>query len=154
MAFRFQLETVLKHRKRLEELAQREFAEAQLAVNKCLQMIEEMYRRSDEVRESIAKTQLEGTASGVEEIRSMELFLQGHRKRIEEMRLRARELMNVAEEKQERLIAAAQDRKLLDKLKEKKRLAYNEWLKQMESKNLDDLTMVRTARLQNSRSRR
>ena len=33
MAFRFGLESVLKHRKRLEDIAQREFGEAQAAVD-------------------------------------------------------------------------------------------------------------------------
>ena len=47
MAFKFNLETVLKHRTRLEEAAQREFAEAQQAVDQILNKIESMYTRLD-----------------------------------------------------------------------------------------------------------
>jgi flagellar FliJ protein len=65
--------------------------------------------------------------------------------RIEQERLEARRLMVIAEEKHEILIGAARDRKILDKLKEKRRLQYQEWLKQLEAKQLDDQTMTRIA---------
>ncbi len=64
---------------------------------------------------------------------------------IEQERLEARRLMAIAEEKHEVLIAAARDRKILEKLKEKKRLQYQEWLRQLEAKQLDDQTMTRMA---------
>lgn len=146
MPFRFSLESVLKHRTRLEEIAQREFAEAQAAVDECLRRLEAMYKRSDEVREEILSTQARGAAGAVQEIREMEHFISGQKIRIEAVRQEARALLIIAEAKQEALIAAARDKTMLVKLKEKRRLQYNDWLKQQETKELDDLTMMRQAR--------
>lgn len=146
MAFQFSLNTVLKHRKRLEDVAQREYAEAQQAVNECLTAIENMYRRSDEVREEIAIEETRGTPESLKLIREMESFLGGQKIRIETLRMKARELLIVAEEKHEALIHASQERKVLTKLKEKKLAEYKARLEKLEAKELDDLTMVRVAR--------
>ena len=143
MAFKFNLQSVLKHRERLEDAAQKEFAEAQRAVDEILKRIEEMYRRMDEVRSEIHEAQIIGTPQKVEEIRAMEEFLINHRRRIDQTRREARELMMVAEQKQEALILAAQEKKILVKLKEKRLAEYREWLNRMEAKELDDITMTR-----------
>lgn len=146
MSFRFGLETVLKHRHRLEEVAQREFAEAQAAVDQCLAEIEAMYRRLDEVREEILMAQQRGSASELEMIREMETFVTGQKVRIERLRLKARELLAIAEEKHEALITAAQERKVMVKLKEKKFAEYKARIALMEAKELDDVVSLRTAR--------
>ena len=57
MAFRFPLESVLKHRKRQEEVAQREFMEARMRLENCLTGIDRMYVQIDETRERIADSQ-------------------------------------------------------------------------------------------------
>lgn len=145
MAFKFNLEAVMKYRKRLEEFAQREFAEAQAAVDEILQRIEDMYTRSDEVRDEIHAAQGDGSFQKIQEVREMEQFLGGHKIRIEALRLEARRLLQIAEEKQEALIEAAREKKILVKLREKKLTEYREWLRQMETKELDDLTMTRRA---------
>ncbi len=146
MAFKFGLDTVLKHRGRLEDVAQREFAEAQAAVDECLTEIERMYQRMDEVREEIAGAERTGTADKMAEIREMESFLGGQKIRIERLRLKARELLVTAEHKHEALITAAREKKILVKLKDKKFTEYKAWLQRIEAKELDDQTMVRTAR--------
>src|SRR5262245_33759897 len=107
MAFRFNLESVLKHRKRLEELAQREFAEAQAAVDEALRRLEQMYERMDQVREEILAAQRGRDKNKVGMICEMETFVRGQKVRIEKARDEARQLLAKAEEKQEALIAAA-----------------------------------------------
>jgi flagellar FliJ protein len=146
MSFRFGLESVLKHRHRLEEVAQREFAEAQAAVDRCLAEIESMYQRLDEVREEISAAQMRGSAGELELIREMETFVTGQKVRIERLRLKAQELLMIAEEKHEALIFAAQEHKVMVKLKEKKFTEYRTWLARMEAKELDDVVSARTAR--------
>jgi flagellar FliJ protein len=145
MAFRFNLEAVLKFRKRLEDAAQREFAEAQAAVNEILDRIEKMYQRVDEVRAELSVAEKDGSPSKLQEVRDMNLFIIGQRRRIEETRLEARRLITVAEDKQENLIAAAREKKIMVKLKERRLNEYRERLKQIEAKEMDDLTMVRQA---------
>jgi len=142
VAFRFGLDSVLKHRKRLEEIAQKEFATAQAAVDATLRRLEDMYQRMDEVREEISQAEAN---SRLEHVRDMEHFLYGHRIRIENVRKEARELLQVAEQKQEALILAAREKKVLVKLKEKRLHEYREWLNRIEAKNQDDQTMMRLA---------
>ncbi len=145
MKFKFNLENVLKHRKRLEELAQREYAEAQANVDECLRKIEGMYRRLDEVRDEVSQAQRAGQGHSIEQIREMESFMGGHKIRIEAMRQAARVLLQIAEEKQEALVSAARDKKMLVKLKEKKKIEHQEFLRQVETKEQDDMTMARQA---------
>lgn len=146
MPFRFGLNTVLKHRQRLEDVAQREFAEAQAAVDECLRAIEAMYQRMDEVREDISTAQKKGDGHHLQQIVEMEGFLNGQKLRIDRLRLKARELLVVAEEKHEALIEAAREKKILVKLKEKRFAEYKERLSRIEYKEMDDLTHTRTAR--------
>ena len=143
MGFKFPLQSVLKHRKRLEEMAQREFAEAQREVDEALKRLEAMYKRLDEVREEIAVAQAAGAPENLEQIRNMEQFLLGEKIRIERVRQDARILLQKAEEKQEALIARAQERKILDKLRERRLVEHQEKLRQLEVKIADDQTMMR-----------
>lgn len=153
MAFRFGLNTVLKHRKRLEDVAQREFSEAQGNVDQCLNEIEDMYSRIDEVRVEIAGAERVGTVESLTQIQGMQAFIDGQKIRIERLRLKARELLLVAEQKHEALIAAAREKKILVKLKEKRFAEYRSWLQRMEAKELDDLTMVRIGRPRTARGK-
>jgi flagellar FliJ protein len=146
VGFKFQLETVLKYRKRVEEMAQREFAEAQAAVNKVLEELEKMYQRMDEVRVEISQALAGKEPNKIEFVRQMEGFLVGHKILIEKQRQEARTLLMVAEEKQELLIAAAKERKVLVKLKDKRLAEYREWLNRLEVKMADDQTTMTRGR--------
>lgn len=127
-------------------MAQREFAEAQAAVQDILRKIESLYQRMDEARDDITRAQAVGSYEKISEIREQEDFIISQRRKVEETRMEARSLMAIAEEKQEALIAAAQERKILVKLREKRFAEYCEKLKRLETKELDDMTSVRQAR--------
>ena len=96
----------------------------------------------DQVRGEIA---LAESASKLDLVREMEGFIIGHKIRIENLRQEARELLRIAEEKQQALISAAQEKKVLVKLKEKRLAEYREWLNRVEAKNMDDQTMTQMA---------
>lgn len=143
MAFKFGLESVLKHRKRIEDIAQREFLEAQFNLDSCLARIDQMYKRMDEVRVEIAQAQSQGSPRKLEEIRDMEHFISGQKIRVQNERAIARTLMQIVEEKQERLVAATKDKKILVKLKERQLEEYRDRMAKLEAKALDDLTTTR-----------
>lgn len=145
MAFRFGLESVLRHRKRSEDIAQREFAEAQAAVDVVLRQIEGMYVRLDEVREEVNQVQKTLGKSQLASICELESFIVGHKLNIEKKRKEARALLELAEQKQEALIFCAQEKKVLVKLKEKRLTEYKNWLGRIEAKALDDQTQMRQA---------
>jgi len=143
VAFRFGLETVLKHRKRLEEIAQREYAEAQNAVNEALNRLEAMYTRTDEVRVEIAQAQSRGDSESLSQVLEMEGFINGRKCGLNACARKRAKLLRLAEEKQELLIKAAQEKKVLVKLKDKRLAEYRDWLRRLEAKAVDDQTMTR-----------
>lgn len=145
MAFKFGLESVLKHRKRQEDVAQREFMQAQADVDLVLGRLEKMYQRLDEVRAEISSKETAGGSAAIANICELELFLRGHKVRIETVRLEARELLAVVETKQEALIHAATEKKVLVKLREKRLSEYRQWLERMEAKIQDDQAMMARA---------
>ena len=145
MAFKFGLESVLKHRKRLEDVAQREFVQAQADVDAALGRLEKMYQRLDEVRIEISGKETSGGREAIANICELELFLRGHKVRIESVRLEARELLAIAETKQEALIHAATEKKVLVKLREKRLAEHRLVLERMEAKIQDDQAMMARA---------
>ncbi len=145
MAFKFGLESVLKHRKRLEDVAQREFVQAQADVDAALGRLEKMYQRLDEVRVEISGKETSGGREAIANICELELFLRGHKVRIESVRLEARELLAIAETKQEALIHAATEKKVLVKLREKRLAEHRLVLERMEAKIQDDQAMMARA---------
>jgi len=140
MAFRFSMESVLKHRKREEEMAHRDVVEAQNNLEACLQGIEKMYAQIDATREAISQSERSGDLQWV---LTSEVFIEAQKIRIHRERLHARELIRVLEEKQDVLLERLHDRKIIEKLKERRRIEYNERLARLEQKELDDLNSSR-----------
>lgn len=139
MAFRFSMEAVLKHRKRQEELAQKELVEAQSNLEVCLHSIESMYRQIDETRASISRSEKIGDKSDVQWIVTSEAFIEAQKVRIHHERLHARELIRVLENKQEQLVERLHERKIIEKLKERREQEYKERMARLEQKEVDDL---------------
>lgn len=149
MAFNFRFEFLLNHRLRLEEMAQKDYMEAKAKLDDCLAGIQKMYTSIDESRGRIAQMQKDGQ-SVICRIQEEELFMAGQAVRIDRERQKARELMIVAEEKQELLLEAAKNRKMIEVLKDKKAQAYKKDMRLREAKQLDDLVVMRQARKERS----
>ncbi len=144
--FRFGLEPVLKQRKRVEDVAQTEFAMAQAELNQCLKKIDQMYEEIDRARENIVREQKSKEALALERIRQAEKFILGQQLLIERERLRARDLMQKAEDKQQILIEASKERKALGRLKEKRQVEHKKELDLLDEKNTDELVTMRFKR--------
>lgn len=143
LKFIFPFKTLMEHRKRLEELAQREFAEAQAIVQKGLREIDDMYRSIDEARLEITRLESEGNSDHIEQIKNHHLFMSGQAIRIERHRVKVRQDMAIAEEKQLALIEAAKEFKILEKIKEKKWAEFKDQMKKRELKQMDELAVTR-----------
>jgi flagellar FliJ protein len=146
MAFRFNLESILKHRKRLEEVAHREFIEARAILDQCLKGIEAMYGKIDQTRVLVSEAEKAGETRNAGWVVSLDSFIEGQKIRIEKERLRARELILNVELKEEELVKRLNDRKAMDKLKERRFEEYKEQLERLERSEMDDLTSVRAGR--------
>lgn len=143
MAFEFSFESLLRHRARIEEMARREFLEAQAIVQGTLNEIDKMYQRIDEVRNQISEEQ-QGNNTNL--IQQLEAFIEGQKIRIEMKRLEARQQMEVAEEKQDILTERAKEHKSLKKLKAKKYAEFKKAQKKKEAKNIEDMVTMRFRR--------
>lgn len=142
MKFRFALEKVLKHKHTLEDLARREWIEAQAAVDASMNQLNEMYAQVDQARQLVATREASGQARGFE-LGQIDEFVRGHKIRIERHRQKVRELMGKAETLHEALVAAARERKTFEKLKEKKFEEYKALRKKMDLKFMDEIATTR-----------
>lgn len=145
MAFVFPFEGLLKHRKRLEEVAKKEFFLAQSKVDEILNEINKMYERIDEVRAEISNTQQIG-GKGSSKIVQLEDFIKGQNIKIKNARHAARELMQIAEEKREVLVEKVKEFKMIDKIKEKRKDEYKVARRKKEQKEIDDILIMRAKR--------
>lgn len=145
MQFKFPLESLLKHRERLEDMARKDYLVAQTAVNESLTYVDQMWKEIDQVRARKFELQQQGGHKG-EVLSTMEEFIVGHKIRIEREKSRLRELMMIAEEKRELLVEASMERKIIVKLKEKMWQRYKAFVRKKEIKEVDDIVTTRFKR--------
>lgn len=147
MAFRFRLQKVLDHRRRVESDAKRDYIAAQQATGQALKELETLYQAIDLAR-SKGHQAVNGTstASTAPTLQHIDQFIQGQKIRIERQRLKIREIKAEEERRQEILIAAARERKTMEKLFERHLKDYRELQNRLEQAEADDLTVLRFGR--------
>lgn len=150
MKFKFKLEKVLQHRKILENLAQAEFSEAMLQLNKANdqlnQMLEQVHQ-SQILRQSIlheSKNQMRHM-SPLEQLKNIDLFLQGQKILIEKQQMKVEDARKTVEIRREILRNKVQDVKIIDKLKEKKQIEYAAEFEKEEQAQMDERATLRNA---------
>ena len=145
MAFKFKFEALQRHRKTLRDLAQRDFADAQAAASEQMQFIEALYQQIDLSNEK--SIEIRNTVPvDMEQLKSIEEFVELQKIKIEQEREKARELLSIAEEKQEALVEKAQEYKVVEILREKEHKKYLEKVKHIESQEMDDMNLMRHSR--------
>jgi flagellar FliJ protein len=145
MKFAFTFETLLKYKTSLEDVARRDWAEAQGKVDVAMKELDALYDQVDQSRLSAAQLVKKGGAQSTELI-LIDEFIKGQGLRIEQKRLKIRELMAIAEAKHDELVEAAKERKKLDKLKEHQFEAFRLRRKKDDAKKLDELVVTRFKR--------
>ncbi len=146
MKFKFRLETLRKHRKNLEEIARRNFAEAKNLSDGILKQIDEFYDSGDKAREYAGRVLEETTDANPALLQLSDEFMERNKVRIERKKGEFREALVLTEEKQQLLVDAARETKVLDKLKEKKKEAFIKKLKKIDRKNTDEVVVQRHGR--------
>lgn len=145
MKFKFAYENLLKHKKRLEEIAAKEFAEAQHQVAEANAELKRMYGLIDDARLRSLELESEGGQKGHVLVQIGE-FILGQKKRIEGQSRVVRSLMMEAERRQEALMEAAREYKTLEKLREKRFKEFRDLVKKHELKVVDELVTTRFKR--------
>lgn len=146
MGFKFNLESVLKYRRRLENEAQRQYREAQAKVDEANSKLDLLYRSIDRSRADISKFQSTSKPQALEHIRSQETFILGQGVRIKNQRLELRNLLTELEEKQEALVLALRERKSMEKLKERRKEEYLKEQLRLENQAMDEISVLRHGR--------
>ncbi len=147
MAFRFRLQKVLDHRARLEDEAKRDFLAAQANTNLAKQVLDQMYVAIDQTRARGHELVTGGPDPRMTPtLQHHDHFINGQKIRIEQQRTKIRELKTIEEELQDLLARAAQEKKTLEKLREKHLQEYRAERARKEQEEADDLAVMRYGR--------
>lgn len=144
MGFKFRLEKVLEHRRRLENEAKRDYFEALAKTVEANGKLKSLYTAIDDCRHRAHELQRVGGGRDVVfSLQDVDTFIRGQLIRIDQQRKLVRELKQVEEEKQELLIEASKERQALEKLREKRLSEYQQGISQREALEVDDLNILR-----------
>lgn len=135
--FTFRLEPLFEYRQRLEEISRKEFGEA-------LKRLEEEELKLSFLREEHKKSSLECDRMKEEGAHSSDItpyfdYLLGLKLHMDEQQKVIRAVKEALEAKRTELVKASQDKKVMEKMKERSFTAYNEALNKEEQKQSDDL---------------
>ena len=145
MGYKFPFAGLLKYRKSQEEVCRREFFAAQTEVEKALENIRGMYDSRDRARHEAEQLSRRGGQTSMQ-LQGIADYIEGLNLKIDRERSRARDLMQIADDKRDILVAAARETKVLEKLEEKRPQAYRDTQKKIEEKRTQDLVTMRFAR--------
>lgn len=144
--FIYNLESVLKVRHIKEE-------QAKEALNKAERELEEEIKKEKELIEfqklkyiELRELMIEGsiiTAASVAEVQRRKAHLEILKDKVDEQIQKRKDAEVNRDEKRELLITAIKERKVLERDKEKKRIAWKKFMDKEEAKFLDDISSVR-----------
>lgn len=145
MKFKFSYQKLLAHKHTLEEIAQKNLAEAQRRLDTAKSELNALFKAVDEVRARAFEMERQGGQSQSSGAIADE-FANGQKIRIAKQREVIRERNMDVEQRQEELILAARERKTLEKLREKKLEEFKIENKRKEQKDTDDMITMRFLR--------
>jgi flagellar FliJ protein len=142
MKFEFALESLLKHKKTLEDLARKEWAEAQGQVDEANNKLKDMFNQIDDARTRTSRIEKAGGQKAGDLV-SIDEFIVGQGLRIEKHRELIRDLMIEAERRHALLVEAAKETKTLEKLRERQFEEYRLRRKKQDAKKMDEIIVTR-----------
>lgn len=142
MKFRFNLEKVLQHRQILEDLAQKDFQEAQANLNREIAKLEAIFKAVSDARDEAYRLQSEG-GNKTPALGQIDEFIRGQDFRKENQRQKIQECERLVESYREILRQRAIDTKIMKELKEKKKAEFAVEQKKREQKFVDEMNVMR-----------
>ncbi len=144
MKFKFRLESIMRYRKNLEEMARRDYYDAKETSDGILSQINHLFDSNDTVRE--VSHRASGDTKFVQLQQIAHEYLEGNKIRIERKKVEFREALYITENKQEGLIEAAKEAKMLEKLKDQKKQEFKDQERKRERKETDEIIVQRYGR--------
>ncbi|MBC86238.1 MAG: flagellar export protein FliJ [Bdellovibrionaceae bacterium] len=142
MAFKFSLEALLKKNKYAEDLAKKSYAEAMGELTLTIQKIKEQEKNIVDTRDDMARTQSQGGLV-LSQLEYCTGYIKGAQQKIANLQVVAREQMEVVEDRKRAMIAARQEYKKIEVLRDKRLKEYRLKEKKKAEKRLDDIIIMR-----------
>jgi len=142
MKFKFALQSILRYRKTLEEIAQSEYFEALAEYNRQRQILSDMQEEIVLARERAFQNQTDGGKAGPA-LSQVHDFLKGQDIRIERQRIKIQECEVKVGELQEILRQKAIDYKIIEEMRTRKKEEFRIEKNKLEQKKVDDLNIMR-----------
>ena len=142
MKFKFPLKTVMRQRKIIEELAQKEFQNAQAELQAEISKLKFFEEQVTQTHINSYEVQM-GAGHVAGALKSNYEFLKGQDVRIERQRAKVQEVEKLVEAKREILRHAVVEYKIIEKLKEKKWEEFKQEYSNEEQKEMDEQSILR-----------
>jgi flagellar FliJ protein len=145
MKFRFPLQKVLQHRKVLEDLAQRDFQQAQAELNLQIDKLNQMQEAVAQARDAAFRQQSDGGKASPA-LTQVDEFLKGQDIRMERQKQKIQECESLVENLREILRQKAIDYKIIEELKDRRLKEFKVEQQKREQKRSDDISLMRHQR--------
>ena len=142
MKFKFPLQKVLEHRKIQENLVQKVFQEAVMALNDEMAKLNSLIQQKTLAHESAGALVKQGGPQGPA-LTQVHEFLRGQEVLIEKQRLKVQEAEKLVEAKREILKQAAQEYKIIEKMRENQFEEYRQKRLKDDQKEMDEQSILR-----------
>ncbi len=142
--FDFKLQPLLNYREYLERLAQQMTAKAHMDIKNCEQQIEYLRYRYIESSESLERNMLKGIDAG--QFRQHHDFLNQVERDIKDQLMNRKQLVKILEKKLDNLKKRSIDKKVIERLKERKILEYKDEFQKSEQQLQDEIASLTKAR--------
>ncbi len=136
----FSLDSILKFRKRAEDLAHEKFLRAQLAVNKAAETLEHANNDLGFLINELETKQISGIT--IEELSRYEERIQYQRIQIKDLRNIHTEKKKASQKKRLQLLEKVKEHKTLTALKEQQNNAWKEYINKKEAAMLDEIAIL------------
>ncbi len=144
MSFKFKLEALRQYRNFQEDALQKEFAQAQRHRDQEIDQLQTLEDKRSRAEESLKQEQEKSTNGP--HMALYDTYLNRLTGEISDQRVRVKQAEAVCNQKMQELLEAMQNRKTIDKLKEKDLQAYMENLNQNEQKFINEIAINQFAR--------
>lgn len=141
--FRFPFENVIKHRKTLEEVAQRNLQERLAVLNAEIAKLEFMREQVQEAIQRRHQIEIQGGGSAIGPLTQVHEFLQGQDIRIERQQKIIAEVEKEVDGLREILRLKAIDTKIVKELRVRRKKDFDTEVRKQEAKELDDINLMR-----------
>jgi flagellar FliJ protein len=137
----FGLDAVLNYRKRLEDLAQQRFFQAQKVRDTIAQRLHEEKQLLAELIATTMQKQVEGVE--ISELIFFEERISYVQNNIRNIAVNLTEKNNVVQKEHERLVQKSKDRRIMEKLKQKQNQTWQMYLNKKEAAMLDEIAVIK-----------